>query len=192
MPTPCSSCRRSGRRCLVDLGSGNCAECLSRNAKCDLVVTARDWANLNKLQDGVQADLAQVAEDEADAELDAEEVERALEAIQKRLQAVRERKRTLRERRIRLRQKANLLTSREREMFARELASIEEMEKLEAEAGLGGEDRPPTESGESSGPGGLPDGLDASGLSPVPSELLGMDIPADWSFSQLLHTGDNA
>ena len=43
MPSPYLSYRRSGRRYLVDLGSRNYAECLSRNTKYDLVVTARDY-----------------------------------------------------------------------------------------------------------------------------------------------------
>ena len=43
MPSLCLSYQRSGRRYLVDLGSSNYAEYLSRNTKYDLVVTARDY-----------------------------------------------------------------------------------------------------------------------------------------------------
>ena len=76
-------------------------------------------------------------------------------------------------------------------MFSQELASIKEIEKLEAEAGLGGEDHPPTESSGSLGPGAQEDPIANFALSPVPSELLRMDIPIDQSFSQLLYTGDS-
>ena len=42
MPTPCSSYRRFGKECRVDLSSGRCAECISGGCSCDLVVTDSD------------------------------------------------------------------------------------------------------------------------------------------------------
>ena len=77
-------------------------------------------------------------------------------------------------------------------MYARELASIEEMEKLEAEAAAGSAAASEPDPSGSSVPvvhDPFPPGF---GLSPVPSEFLGMEIPADWSFSQLIGTGSNS
>ena len=42
MPTPYSSCHRSGKECRIDLSSGHCAECISGGCSCDLVVTDSD------------------------------------------------------------------------------------------------------------------------------------------------------
>lgn len=153
--------------------------------------------------------LAQVAEDEAETELDFVEAQRAIQVLQDQADELRrkahqalEKKRLLQQRRLRLRKDANLLSERERKMFARELASIEEMEKLEAEAA-----ERTSASASASAPEGLPTGsfgpsvpdvldpnplLSGFALSPVPSEFLGMEIPADWSFSQLLDTEDTA
>ena len=49
MPTPCSECRKRGSKCLVDLSSGRCADCVAKNRKCDLVVSERDYKSSSAL-----------------------------------------------------------------------------------------------------------------------------------------------
>ena len=105
MPTPCSNCRRSKRDCKIDTSSGRCSACLSRNSKCDLVVSEKDWEKLDAEKSRLQRELDEI--DERRSELDV--------------------------RRLRLRKQLGLLTTREQEMLRRELSSIEELEKLEEE-----------------------------------------------------------
>ncbi|KAF2834075.1 hypothetical protein M501DRAFT_1004142 [Patellaria atrata CBS 101060] len=123
MPTPCSSCRRSSRSCIVDIPSGFCSECLARGTKCDLVVTQKDWDKLDALKAKLRSELdaAERAEDET-ARLREEAV---LEAMP--IRAARAHSR-------RLRRKLLLLERKEAEMSRRELGSIEELEALEREA----------------------------------------------------------
>lgn len=135
-----------------------------------------------------------------DAELDFEEAQRALSKLHESMAALQhqaslalEKKRQLRQRRLRLRKEANLLTSREREMFARELASIEEMEKLEEEASASAVvGSSPNQSSGSLVPDVLDPAVAGFALSPVPSEFLGMGLPEDWSLSQYLNTDGTA
>jgi hypothetical protein len=131
------------------------------------------------------------------AEVDSEEmdVEVELRRLESLSSVLRQKKETLLSRRLRLRKEANLLTSKEKILFEKELASIEEVEKLEAEAA-----KASASSGSSSVPSGSSapcaqaDDLASFGLavSPVPSEFLGLDLPDDWSYSQFLDTGGTA
>jgi len=107
MPTPCSNCRtaKPARSCRVSLASGRCSECISRNVKCDLVVTEKDWQKVDDKESQLRSQLSEARRirDEAFA------------------------------REERLMKELQFLESRKEEMARRELASIEELEKLEAE-----------------------------------------------------------
>ncbi len=112
MSSPCGACRRAGAKCLVDVSSGYCARCLERHLKCDLVVTEADWDRLERAREKVEQEL----KDTVAQVLAAEESRRVLLSKQ-----------------LRLLEQLGLLGRREKEMFARELSSIEEQEKLEQE-----------------------------------------------------------
>lgn len=139
--------------------------------------------------ENLRAAVAKRIAEAEDEELDVEEEMRALE--ERRL-AVQTRRLEILSRKRRLRKEANLLSSRESEMFAREFESIEEMEKLEEEAAQASQVVPPTGSSEPSVPCGPDLSASESALSPFPSEWLEMEIPPDWSFAQYLHTGGTA
>jgi hypothetical protein len=132
---------------------------------------------LAKLRRDVQDRLAAIKDEELDAEAA--------------LAAALEKKRILHAERLRILKQEKLLSSRERKMFARELALIEELERLETEAAVKEAQAPTEESvGELSGPSGPADASAFDfGLSPVPSEFLGLEIPGDWSFSDFLAVG---
>jgi len=157
MPSPCSRCSSRSLSCLIDLSSGRCSECIRSGRKCDLVVSETDWANLRKLKKSVQEQLDEV-------ELRASQLHLELAAIAAQMS-------TLSSRRLRLRKEAGLLSEKEKEMFARELASIEEVERLEAAAA------------ESS---------KASVSDPsLPAEFLVDGLPTDFDFSCLLSFGEH-
>jgi len=136
MPSPCSRCSSRGLKCLVDLSSGRCSECIRSGRKCDLVVTDSDWDSLHRAQRVVkeQLDVVETQHTELLARHTALLAQLAnLAAQSSSLVAESE---SLGSRRLRLRKQAGLLTDREKEMTLRELASIEEMEKLEAESAV--------------------------------------------------------
>jgi len=145
------------------------------------VVTDADFAKLDRLKAQVQAKLAQVAEDEADTALE-------FAVAQQKLSLALEKMRTLRNRRLRLRREAGLLSDREKSMFAKELASIEEVERLEREQEKGrsdvsgslGSSEPPLSA------------ADSELLDFVSSDFLSEGLPPDWSFSQLLGSPNTA
>ena len=117
MPTPCSRCRRSGQRCLVDVRSGRCKRCNDDKKRCDLRVTFKEFERLAKAREKL-SERVESAEDE----LEKAEAE-AVAAHQKVLSA-RQRARTAR----------RMLRASERgedEAYQRELASIEEVERME-------------------------------------------------------------
>jgi len=106
MPTPCKNCRDNHRRCLVDTRSGHCFECLNRNSKsCDLVVSS--------------AQFRRNAEARRKLEQELEAAEEAVAAA--------------RAKRQRLEKQLALVDRQHQELYDRELASIEELEKLENE-----------------------------------------------------------
>ena len=80
-----------------------------------------------------------------------------------------------------------MLTKREKEIYARELASIKELERLKAEIPSAGESSSPPTFLPLSGSVELPN---VSDLEP-PANWLEAGLPADWSFSQLLESGSS-
>ena len=80
------------------------------------------------------------------------------------------------------------MSEKEKEMYSRELQSIKELERLEAERLSAEESSSLPMSSPLSGPDELPD---FSSLEP-PADWLEAGLPANWSFSQLLESGDNA
>ncbi|KAF2180989.1 hypothetical protein K469DRAFT_437765, partial [Zopfia rhizophila CBS 207.26] len=61
--SPCSRCHDNDRRCLVNLVSGRCSECIDRNVKCDLVVTQPEWNRLDRDKERLQQRLRAAEED---------------------------------------------------------------------------------------------------------------------------------
>ena len=117
MPTPCSRCRRTGKRCLVDVHSGRCKSCNDDKKKCDLRVTFKEFEKMAKAREKL-AERVESAEDE----LEKAEAE-AVAAHEKVLEA-RRKARTAR-RLLRVSERS------EDDAFQRELASIEEVERME-------------------------------------------------------------
>ena len=125
MPTPCSKCRRSNERCLVDVRSGRCKRCNDNHYGCDLRVTFPEFEKLAKQRKKLCED-AEKAEDELDdAEREAAEM----------IEAAHEKVRKARAKARRLRKHARFASSKEDEAYGRELAGIEEVERLEAPPG---------------------------------------------------------
>lgn len=118
MPTPCSRCRtsRPPKECKVSLASGRCLSCISSGAKCDLVVTEKDWEKVERQEEDLRRQLA-------DARRQQDEAFSQLRAAQAAALAKEERLLT----------QLRFLESRRAEMIRRELSSIEELEKLEEE-----------------------------------------------------------
>lgn len=106
MPVPCSRCRSDNASCKIDLRSGRCALCIQKGRKCDLVVTRAEWEKMAKEKKRLK-----------------EQLDAAEEAISVAIA-----------RRSRLRKQLLLFEKRESEAIERELASIEEIERLEREA----------------------------------------------------------
>ena len=115
-----------------------------------------------------------VAEKLGQLEDDWVELESKRRELEEQLRRVSDSQRPLMIRRLRLRKEAGLLRDRERKMFARELASIEEIERLEAEAAA--ETESPVTVPESSEPG---PSVDFPGE--LPAEFLLEGIPDDFS-----------
>jgi hypothetical protein len=117
MPTPCSRCRRRGQRCLVDVRSGRCKSCNDDKKKCDLRVTFKEFERLAKAREKL-SERVESAEDEL------EKAEAEAVAAHERVLDARRKARTAR----------RLLRASERgesEAYQRELASIEEVERME-------------------------------------------------------------
>ena len=106
MPTPCGRCRSDGLPCKVDVRSGNCAECIRRGRKCDLVVSRQEWNRLREDRERLEEQIRQAEQAMA-------------EAISKKL---------------RLQRQLEVLNTRSSDLVSNELASINEVERLQAEA----------------------------------------------------------
>jgi hypothetical protein len=122
-----------------------------------LILLRLPGAKLDKLRADLQDRVAELNDDEEDVE---SEIARLLE-----------KKKEIRNRRLLLRAEYGSLTKREKETMARELSSIEELSRLEDQAGLSvtsASDEPV-----------VPDVL-----SPPAGWL--EDLPDDWTISQLL------
>jgi len=127
MPSPCSRCKSANKICKVDLSSGRCSFCIAGGRKCDLVVTEDEKNRLRVLRQRVHAQLVAAEEAEVEAEF-------VISELEKKAQEALLRKQELRSRKLRLRKQLGLLSQKEENLFASELASIEEVERLEREA----------------------------------------------------------
>lgn len=108
---PCSNCEKKDRTCVVSDGSGRCGECVRRGVKCDVEgIPASEWRTLDREEHRIET-----------AEMVAEESLRR--AQQQMTEAV--------NRLSRLRQQKKLLKTRGRDLLARGLKSLDELEALE-------------------------------------------------------------
>lgn len=129
MPTPCSRCRRSGDTCFVNVRSGRCKKCNDNKKKCDLRVTFKEFEKLARVRQELsnKVDLAKDDLEKAEAE--------AVAAHEKVL-AARARARCLRK-------QLRYTEREENELYQRELAGIEEVERMEAALGPSIPEAPP-------------------------------------------------
>ena len=102
MSSICSACQARGLGCFVDPESGICSECYDHKRKCSLVVTDKDWKELDAKREQLEREL--------------EQTEEAISIYSAK--------------RLRLRKQLGLLSSREKEMLHHELESIDELEEL--------------------------------------------------------------
>ena len=117
MPTPCSRCRRQGQKCLINVHSGRYKRYNDDKKKCDLRVTFKEFEKLAKARE-VLSERIEVAEDEL------EKAEAEVVTIHEKVLATR-RKARLARRLLRT------LEKHEDSAYERELASIEEAERVE-------------------------------------------------------------
>ena len=147
MSKPCSSCWRVDADCLVDVFSGCCGRYIKKNLKCSLLVTQgdcqspfllscnvpneshpRDRVNRQKLS--LQEELDKACAE--DAKLRAEEL-----LLIEKCSLLNEKRQAPLLRELQLHKQLGVLGEREKELFSQELASIEELEKVEQEASRG-------------------------------------------------------
>ena len=127
MPSPCSACRRSKTVCRVDRSSGRCAECIAKQRKCDLVVSDSEcWSSrlpvlrvLTFTGKKIDSERERIAKEIRETEEARQQLEESLLASSSKIS--------------RLRKQLDFVDDRERSLISRELASIEEVECLEAE-----------------------------------------------------------
>ena len=117
MPTPCSRYRRQGQKCLIDVHSSRYKRCNDGKKKCDLRVTFKEFKKLAKARE-VLSKRVEVAEDEL------EKAEAEVVTTHEKVLATR-RKARLARRLLRTSEK------HEDSAYERELASIEEAERVE-------------------------------------------------------------
>ena len=111
---PCGYCSSKSIPCKVSDASEYCEECVRLGRSCDLIITAADWARLDRAKEKLRKQL-----EEAEEQISAASMAR-----------------------LRLRKQLGLVKKREREMFSRELRNIESLEEDERAAGLLPEVRP--------------------------------------------------
>lgn len=179
MPTPCSRCRRSGERCLVDVRSGRCKKCNDDKKKCDLRVSFKEFERLARVRQEL-SDKVDSAEDEL------EKAEAEAVAAHERVLAMRAKAR-------RLRKQLRYSEKEEDESYQRELASIEEVERMESGEGPPVPETPPAASLDALLASGevldfpLDEGVDTSALHFPPSawaQLTGFS-PSSWAFPEV-------
>lgn len=127
MPTPCSRCKRQGERCLVDVKSGRCKQCNDSHKKCDLRVTFQEFEKLARARQKQAADMERAEEELEDAEKKAQGM---IESAH----------RLVAEARSKARLQRKLFRSKEvseNEAYQRELASIEELQRMQEEVSAG-------------------------------------------------------
>lgn len=123
MPTPCSRCKNSNppKQCFVDVRSGRCKSCSDSHVKCDLRVTFKEFEKLAATRTRLSKE-ADTAEDELEnAEQEASRL------IAEAHQLVAKARAKARRKRKELRQAEN----REDGSYQRELANIEEVQRME-------------------------------------------------------------
>jgi hypothetical protein len=131
MPTPCDRCRRQNVPCLVDVRSGRCKSCNDSKKRCNLRVTFQEFEKLAKARRSL-SEQVESAEDELEA------AEAAVVAAHTKVLQARAKAR-------RLRKQLRSKEQSEDDAYCRELAGIEEVEQMEAEAsGLAGPSIPET------------------------------------------------
>ncbi|KAI4255225.1 MAG: hypothetical protein L6R35_007518 [Caloplaca aegaea] len=118
MPTPCDRCKRLDLKCLVDVRSGRCKTCAEHKKKCNLRVTFKEFERLAKARQAL-SDQVESAEDEL------ESAEAAVVAAHEKVLKARARAR-------RLRKELRFHERKEDEAYTRELAGIEEVERMES------------------------------------------------------------
>lgn len=123
MPTPCSRCKNANppKQCLVDVRSGRCKSCSDSHVKCDLRVTFKEFEKLAATRTRLSKE-ADVAEDELE---DAEK--KAARLISEAHELVAKARSKARRKRKELRQ----AESKEDGSYQRELANIEEVQRME-------------------------------------------------------------
>jgi len=127
MPSPCSACRRSKTVCRVDRSSGRCAECIAKQRKCDLIVSDSEcWSSrllvlrvLTFTGKKIDSERERIAKEIRETEEARQQLEESLLASSSKIS--------------RLRKQLDFVDDRERSLISRELSSIEEVERLEAE-----------------------------------------------------------
>src|SRR5436190_20559679 len=127
MPSPCSACRRSKTVCCVDRSSGRCAECIAKQRKCDLIVLDSEcWSScllvlrvLTSTGKKIDSERERIAKEIRETEEARQQLEESLLASSSKIS--------------RLRKQLDFVDDREHSLISRELSSIEEVERLEAE-----------------------------------------------------------
>jgi len=113
MPTPCGRCKQLGLRCQVEVSSGRCTTCASQHKTCDLRVTYQEFQKLASVREKLEREMEEAEQELSDAE------DRAQKARAK----VRRLRKTLRR-----------AEQKEAKKLEWEIVSLEEVEKLTAEA----------------------------------------------------------
>ena len=128
---PCSSCVKGRRECRMSLSSGCCTECLSRGSRCELFVPDAKWDAHEKSRDKL---------------LDQRnELRRELDSLREEEDRILRRRMAVQASEDRLGVQIRFLERREHDYVSRDMASVEEMKRLElAEAEANG--LPPPES----------------------------------------------
>ena len=138
MPSPCSACRRSRTVCRVDRSSGRCAECIAKQRKCDLIVSDSEcWSSrllilrvLTSTGKKIDSEREKIAKEIRETEESRQHLEESfLESQRSFLESLRSSSSKI----SRLRKQLDFVDDRERSLISCELASIEEVERLEAE-----------------------------------------------------------
>ena len=130
MPSPCSACRRSRTVCHVNRSSGRCAECIAKQRKCDLIVSDSEcWSSrllvlrvLTFTGKKIDSERERIAKEIRETEEARQQLEESLLASSSKIS--------------RLRKQLDFVDDREHSLISRELASLEEVERLEAETSV--------------------------------------------------------
>ena len=120
MPTPYDRYKRQNIPCLVDVRSGRCKTCNDSKKKCNLRVTFQEFEKLARARRSL-SEQVESAEDELEA------AEAAVVAAHTKVLQARAKAR-------RLRKQLRSQEQSEDDAYCRELAGIEEVERMEAEA----------------------------------------------------------